>query len=309
MIIVAGDALIDMILTLDGQLTPAAGGGQYNAARTLGRLGAEVSFLGRISDDWFGRLLRAGLEEAAVNTDLVVETTDPSTIVLAEIDAAGVAHYRFYMQGTTVPGLAAADARLSRVGIPDAIHVGTLGLAMPPIADALAGLVEEVPDSTLVMVDPNCRPATVPEFEPFQARMRQVLARADIVMVSADDLAYLDLAPTLDDSVASILAGRAGVVLLTDGAEPVRVHWAGGRFEEPILEVEVVDTIGAGDAFGGGFLARWLELGLGRAELADEARLRDATRFGINVSAIVCGRPGADPPTRAELGGWSVVAG
>ena len=105
MIIVAGDALIDMIMTRDEQFHPVAGGGQYNAARTLGRLGADVHFLGRISDDWFGRLLLRGLEDADVRTDLVVETSDPSTLGLAEIDEDGVAHYRFYLQGTSVPGL------------------------------------------------------------------------------------------------------------------------------------------------------------------------------------------------------------
>ena len=180
--------------------------------------------------------------------------------------------------------------------------MGTLGLVMPPAADALAMLVDKAPETALIMVDPNCRPTTVPEFAPYQARMRRVLARADIVKLSTEDLEYLDLAPSGEAAVADIMAGRAGVVLVTDGADPVRVHWGGGHFEVPIEPVEVVDTIGAGDAFGGGFLARWLELGLGRADLADEALLADAVHFGIRVSAIVCQRAGADPPRRAELG-------
>lgn len=301
MIIVAGDALIDMLMTLDEEFHPVAGGGQYNAARTLGRLGADVSFLGRLSDDWFGRLLRRGLEEADVRTDDVVETADPSTLGLAEIDAAGVAHYRFYMQGTSVPGLQVEQALRVLDRPLEAIHVGTLGLSMPPAADALAALVEAAPDDTLIMVDPNCRPSTVPEFGPFQARMRRVLARADIVKVSTEDLAYLSLADSVDASVGTILAGRAGVVLVTDGADPVRVFSRGGRFEVPVEAVEVVDTIGAGDAFGGGFLARWLELGLGRSQLADGASLLDAVAFGVRVAAIVCQRAGADPPRRAEL--------
>jgi len=301
MIVVAGDALIDMIMTLDGQFHPVAGGGQYNTARTMGRLGADVSFLGRLSDDWFGRLLRSGLEEAGVHTDDVVETTDPSTLGLAEIDAAGVAHYRFYLQGTSVPGLQVEQALRVLERPLRAIHAGTLGLSMPPAADALAALVEAAPDDTLVMVDPNCRPSTVPQFEPFQTRMRRVLGRADIVKASTEDLEYLDLAGSIDASVASILSGRANVVIVTDGADPVRVFWRGEHFDMPVEPVEVVDTIGAGDAFGGGFLARWLELGLGREDLADEALLRDAVRFGMRVSAIVCQRAGADPPRRAEL--------
>ncbi len=301
MIVVGGDALIDMIVTPEGRLNPVVGGGQYNTARTLGRLGAEVSFLGRISDDWFGRMLLRGLRDDGVGTGLVVETADPSTLVLAEIDEAGVAHNHFYLLGTTVPGLEIEQAQRALDEPPEAVHVGTLGLALEPVAEALATLVEAVPDATLIMVDPNCRPAAVAEFAPFQARMRRILAHADIVKLSIEDLDYLQLAGTTDDAVAWILAGRTSVVLLTDGADAVRVFCSNGRFELPVEAVEVVDTIGAGDAFGGGFLARWLELGLGREELGDEVRLRDAVLFAIHVAAITCARAGADPPTRAEV--------
>ena len=90
--VIAGEALIDLIIGQDGSVTPAAGGGQYNAARAMARLGGDVHFLGRISDDWFGKLLRAKLEQDGVGTALVVDTEDPTTLVLAEIDEAGVAH-------------------------------------------------------------------------------------------------------------------------------------------------------------------------------------------------------------------------
>ena len=66
-------------------------------------------------------------------------------------------------------------------------------------------------------------------------------------------------------------------------------------------QVEVVDTIGAGDAFGGGFLA-WLHReGHGREALADPALVRAATDYGVRVAARTCERAGAVPPTRAEL--------
>jgi fructokinase len=66
--------------------------------------------------------------------------------------------------------------------------------------------------------------------------------------------------------------------------------------------VEVVDTIGAGDAFGGGFLAWWRSQGLGRAALRDHERLVEATRFAARVAALTCTKPGASPPRRDELG-------
>ena len=71
--------------------------------------------------------------------------------------------------------------------------------------------------------------------------------------------------------------------------------------EVPAPPTKVVDTIGAGDAFSGGFLAWWSERGLGAAELADRDAVREATAFACLVAARTCERPGASPPWRHEL--------
>ncbi len=301
-VVIAGEALIDLIIGRDGSVTPAAGGGQYNAARAVARLGGNVQFLGRMSDDWFGRLLRGKLEADGVGLDLVVDTTDPTTLVLAEIDAAGVAHYHWYVEQTTVPGLLLADARRSLDPAPDALHVGTLGLALEPIADSLAAIVAEVPDETFVMVDPNCRPTATPDYERYRARMQRMLSRADVVKGSDEDFAYLALAETPAASARLLLEQGVGAVLVTQGGEPARGFCAAGDFAVPVPKVTVVDTVGAGDTFGGAFLAMWLEHGFGRQELADAALLEDAVAFAVRAAAINCTRAGAEPPTRAEMG-------
>jgi fructokinase len=300
-VVIAGEALIDLIIGRDGSVTPAAGGGQYNAARTVARLGGNVQFLGRMSDDWFGRLLRGKLEADGVGLDLVVDTTDPTTLVLAEIDAIGVAHYHWYVEQTTVPGLLLADARRSLDPAPDALHVGTLGLALEPIADSLAAIVAEVPAQTFVMIDPNCRPTATPDYERYRARMQRMLSRADVVKGSDEDFAYLALAETPAASARLLLDQGVGAVLVTQGAEPARGFCAGGDFSVPVPRVKVVDTVGAGDTFGGAFLAMWLEHGFGRRELDDAALLEDAVAFAARAAAINCTRAGAEPPTRAEM--------
>ena len=300
-VVIAGEALIDLIIGRDGSVTPAAGGGQYNTARTVARLGGNVQFLGRMSDDWFGRLLRGKLEADGVGLDLVVDTTDPTTLVLAEIDAAGVAHYHWYVEQTTVPGLLLADARRSLYPAPDALHVGTLGLALEPIADSLAAIVAEVPARTFVMIDPNCRPTATPDYERYRARMQRMLSRADVVKGSDEDFAYLALAETPAASARLLLDQGVGAVLVTHGGEPARGFCAGGDFSVPVPKVKVVDTVGAGDTFGGAFLAMWLEHGFGRRELDDAALLEDAVAFAVRAAAINCTRAGAEPPTRAEM--------
>jgi fructokinase len=301
-VVVGGEALIDLIVDQAGRVIPAPGGGQYNAARAIARLGGDVHFLGRISDDWFGRLLLTRLEADGVGTGLVVATTDPTTLVLAEIDTQGVAHYHWYIEHTTVPGLELADARRALLPPPDALHVGTLGLTMEPVADSLAALVAEVPATTFVMVDPNCRPTATRDVAVYRERMGRVLGRADVVKGSDEDFAFLALADSPEASARQLLDHGVGAVIVTQGGRPTRAWCAGGSVEVPVPVVEVVDTVGAGDAFGGAFLARWLEQGLGRVELADVDRLEDAVAFAVRAAAINCTRAGAEPPTRAEMG-------
>lgn len=301
-IVVGGDALIDLIIDAGGTVTPAPGGGQYNTARTIARLGGEAHFLGRISDDWFGRLLLAHLEADSVGTGLVAHTAEPTTLALAEIDASGVSHYHWYIERTTVPGLTEGEALRGLDPVPFALHVGTLGLAMEPVADSLAALVGAVPAETFVMVDPNCRPTAIPGFARYVARMERVLDRADVVKGSDEDFAFLGLADSPEATARLLLERGAGAVLVTQGAGPARGFCAGGEVAVPVPSVDVADTVGAGDAFGGAFLVRWMENGLGRDELADADALRDAVEFAVRAAAINCTRAGAEPPTRAEMG-------
>ena len=167
-----------------------------------------------------------------MGTDLVVATADPTTLVLAEIDARGVAHYHWYIERTTVPGLELEDARRALAPAPDALHVGTLGLTMEPMADSLAALVAEVPAETFVMVDPNCRPTATPDVAAYRERMARVLGRADIVKASDEDLAFLALAATPEASARLLLERGVGAVIVTQrrggGAGLVRRRRGGG---------------------------------------------------------------------------------
>ncbi len=99
----------------------------------------------------------------------------------------------------------------------------------------------------------------------------------------------------------TLLERGPSVVLLTDGDRGVVVLTRAATVDVPVPSVAVVDTVGAGDAFGGAFLARWVERGLGRRDLADTDALREAVSLAIEVAGITCMRAGADPPHRAEL--------
>jgi fructokinase len=151
------------------------------------------------------------------------------------------------------------------------------------------------------MLDPNCRPGAVADHDAFRKRVGVFARRADIVKASVEDLAYLDPDRPPAAAAAAVLAAGPSLVLVTDVPHPARAFLPGAVLAEPVPAVTVADTIGAGDAFGGGFLAWWTAHGLGREELRDEELAAVALRTAAAVAALTCARPGADPPARAEL--------
>jgi fructokinase len=301
MIVVAGESLIDLIVGADGRVEAIPGGGPYNVARTLGRLGQAVAFLGRMSTDRFGSVLRAGLAAEDVDLGLVPMTDAPTLLAVAELDAGGAATYHFYAAGTAAPGLAAADVPDGLPASTTALHVGTLGLVFEPMAATIEALVASARSDVLVVVDPNCRPTAIADPVAYRARLERVLGRVDIVKASLDDLAWLNPGTAPVDAARRLAGYGPAAVLVTDGARPVRLVTATGDMELAVPAVRVVDTVGAGDAFGAGFLAAWTTAGRGRADLGDQAALVAATRFAIEVGALTTTRAGAEPPTIAEL--------
>ena len=283
MIVVAGEALVDLIVDASGGVTAVPGGGPYNVVRTVARLGVEAVYLGPLSRDRFGRLLRAGLDHDGVRPALPDPVPLPTTLALADLGADGSATYEFYVDGTSAPSLRPDDVPAGLLDAARALHVGTLGVVFEPTATTLAALVRAAPADLVVMVDPNARPSAV-----------------------RDSVAYLEPASPPDVAARALLRRGPRVVLVTEGGDPARVVHGGGVVEVPVPAVTVVDTVGAGDSFGGAFLAWWVAHGLGREELDDVARVVAATTVAVEVAAVTCTRRGADPPTRAALGDrWS----
>ena len=245
MIVVAGEALMDLFVGPDGSVAANAGGGPYNTARTIARLGQPVTFLGRISSDRFGRDLRATLARDGVAADGVIETDDPTTLALVELDEHGVAGYHFYVDGTSAAGLTDADAAavMTASAVRDALHVGTLGLVLEPVGTTIERLVMESDTERLVMLDPNCRPSATPDPAAFRARIDRIARRADVVKVSDDDLRFL--APDVEPEamIERLLGNGVRVVLRTHGADDVEIRTRSARASVAVPPVDVVDTV------------------------------------------------------------------
>jgi fructokinase len=303
LILVAGEALIDLVPESPAAEALAAhpGGGPFNAARTIGRLERPVAYLGRLSTDRFGQRMQALLAEDGVRLDSVVHTEEPTTLALADVDPQGVARYRFYTEGTSAVGLtpeAALAARPDEIAI---VHAGTLALALEPVASALEAVIERVSGHAMVLVDPNVRPDVITDAAGYRARLARVLSRTHVVKVSEEDLDWLAPGRRSVDAVRELLDGGPSVGLLTRGPSGALVITRSAEVAVPAPRTKVVDTIGAGDAFGGGFVAWWHARGLSRDDLGTIDTVVEATEFACLVAARTCARPGASPPRLSEL--------
>jgi fructokinase len=306
MIVVAGEALIDLLVHPDRRLVAIRGGGPFNTARTIGRLGGDVGFLGVLSTDRFGRWLHETLALDGVDRSMTLTSEAPTTLAVVELEEYGRPTYRFHTAGTASPELTLGAVVAALATHPAALHLGTLGLVLEPMASALASGLASADERTLVMLDPNSRPRVMHDRTTWLDRVRTVMTRADVVKVSTDDLAYLAPGSDVLGAARALLDLGPAVVLLTDGARDVRVLTRGEDVVIPVPTVPVADTIGASDAFGGAFLARWIERGRGRADLADRAAVHEAVAFAVAVASATCRRPGAEPPWRADLA-WSLA--
>ena len=227
MIVVVGEALIDLVVSPGGQVAARPGGSPFNAARSLARLGAETTFLARLASDGLGRLLRDRLAADGVAIGVPEASVRPSTLAVATLDQAGSASYAFYLDGTAGADL---DYEALKKGLPaDAtvLHVGDLGLVMEPVGAAIERLIRgDVPADVLVLLDPNCRPSAIADREAYRRRIGLIAGRADIVKASTEDLAYLypDVPPA--EAARTLLDGGSSLVLVTDGPRPARAFLA-----------------------------------------------------------------------------------
>ncbi|HEV2774228.1 MAG TPA: PfkB family carbohydrate kinase [Solirubrobacteraceae bacterium] len=301
-ILVGGEALYDLVAGegdghAEGSLTGHAGGGPFNTARTIGRLRQPVAFLGGLSNDRLGASHARMLAADGVSLDCVVRSDDPTTLALASLDADGVASYGFYTARTAAAGLTVDDALAALPARVAALHVGTLGLVLEPVASAMEAVVQRLAGRAMTVVDLNCRPQAIDDPRTYRARLARVVARVDVVKASEEDLGWLDRdLPPLEAARALLQDGGPTAVLLTRGAEGAVVLTAGAQTPVPPVPAVVVDTIGAGAAFGGGFLAWWISRGLGAADLARHELVVEAARYGAIVAARTVAQAGASPP-------------
>lgn len=315
MILCCGEALIDFIPTQSGTAyRPCPGGSILNIAVGLGRMQVPVGFLSRLSTDLFGDMLSKHLTSNQVDLRYCPRVPGQTTLAFISLgeEESQEPQYAFYAEG-------AVDRELTVEGLPQslnqdvkALHFGSISLVLEPGASALEALMAREHSHRIITLDPNVRPIVIQDWDTYRSRFEGWLNFTDILRLSEADLAYL----YPDQEISSLLPGwyQTGVslVVLTQGAAGASAFT---KYEKqafvPTPQVEVQDTVGAGDTFFSAALTYLYENNLldRRKWIAQmtTSQLEDCLSFAVKAAAINCTREGANPPYRHEMTGLSGI--
>ncbi len=303
-ILVLGETILDMTPVGVGaaaRFEPALGGSAYNTARALGALGAHVSFAGAVSRDDWGARFRAALVANNVDCALLRESNKPMPLALVSHEGAHGPAFTLYLAGTAhVDALAPDD-------VPDGVahvHVSSFHACTPPTGDGVLALMKSARGRASISFDPNIRPSVLPPRAQTVALVEERVRLSDIVKASAQDLAWLYPGMNPLEAMAGWSAMGPRLAVLTKGELGVTAFAGEARVHGLAPAVEVVDTVGAGDAFTAALLAEMARadaLGPDAAPIESDV-LRRWLTFAGACAAWTCARRGAQAPGRADIG-------
>ncbi|MDX8512373.1 carbohydrate kinase family protein [Mesorhizobium captivum] len=306
MILCCGEALIDMLprTTTEGEaaFAPYVGGAVFNTAIALGRLGAPAGFFCGLSSDLFGGQLREALGASKVSSTYAHASPKPTTLAFVRL-TDGQATYTFYDENTAGRMLTIED--LPKLGAEiEAMLFGAISLISEPAGSAYEEFMRREHKSRVMMLDPNIRPNFIPDKAKHLRRIREMMAMADIVKLSDEDLNWFDEAGSHEDVVRNWLDRGPKLIVVTHGSEGAVGYSRGHKVTVVPQKVKVVDTVGAGDTFNAGILASLHEQGLlTKAAIGGlpEDAIRKALELGAKAAAVTVSRAGANPPWRQEM--------
>ena len=318
MILVIGEALIDLIENRyqAGGFNAVVGGANANVALALARRGTKHQFLGRISNDRFGKIIRERLESNHVQLEHSVEAQELTTLAVVSIDSNGVPSYSFYVNGTADWGWTEAelptDVQLENMHA-TAIQFGCLTMAMQPSSAVIEKWARDHFNQKSVTIshDINMRPALGFDAAEERVRVERLNQISHIIKASDEDIEWLyglDKGANVDEIVADWIGDTERIVLVTRGADGTSIYRKRtARVDVPSRKINVVDTVGAGDTFCANLLGQLSDAdALGsdpfdRLENLSDADLHEYVRVAAVAASITCERAGCEPPTSADL--------
>ncbi|RPF22555.1 carbohydrate kinase family protein [Myceligenerans xiligouense] len=311
-VLAVGEALVDEVHRPDGSAAEHPGGSIANVALTLGRLGRDVRLATWLGRDGRGDAVRAWLAESGVALADGSDGAERTSVAVATLDDGGSATYEFDLTWQVPERTAAGPDTL-------AVHTGSIAAVLEPGGGQVRALVEAARATSTITYDPNARPVIMGSADAARERIEGLVALADVVKVSDEDLGWLypgqdpiEAARAWQGTLSGGVAGGRGpaLVVVTQGGEgAVALTAGGGDVEVKAPSAQVVDTVGAGDSFMGALIDGLWGHDLLGAERRDALHaiapdvVTAVLERCVAVAAITVSRAGANPPRRAELDG------
>ena len=302
-ILAIGEALIDVVITHEQPDFPVEipGGSPANVALTLGRLDRPVALATWIGLDERGRLIDFHMYDSSVHVTGASRGASHTSTALARLDENGTASYTFDLEWAPAPPITVPPTA-------QIIEAGSISAIIEPGASAVLDALTRGREHALVCFDPNARPSIMGEPSAALASLERFIALADVVKVSDEDIDWLTGSAPIDEVVDRWLGMGPSLVVVTRGKHGSDVATASGlRFTKTPGDVEVVDTVGAGDSFMGGMIDAMWGMGLRGADAREalrslpEEQVRAIIDRASAVSDVTVSRKGANPPWAHEL--------
>ncbi|KGM13904.1 carbohydrate kinase family protein [Cellulomonas bogoriensis] len=301
--LVVGEALVDVVRAPDGTVAEHPGGSPANVALGLARLGRRVALLTWLGRDEHGTRVTAHLTGNGVDVVRGSESAPRTSTATATLDDAGIARYEFDVTWEV------AERWASPAAPPLVVHTGSIAAVLEPGGRDVAHILAAHRESATLTYDPNLRPSLMPEAEVTRPVVEELVGAVDVVKVSDEDLAWLQPGADPLEIARRWAASGPAVVIVTRGGEGATAVTSAGHVVDVAAEpVEIADTVGAGDSFMSGLVdGLWSAGLLGAAQrtalhAVDAEVLRGVLRRCAEIAAVTVSRPGANPPTRDELG-------
>jgi fructokinase len=288
-VMVVGEALIDVVTRADS-IVEHPGGSPANVAYGLGRLGVSTALLTAIGLDARGNSIESHLHEAGVTLLPGSRSLTRTASASAVIKADGSATYIFDIEWDPAPSVPAY--------VPKILHTGSIATFLSPGAGVVRSLLEQAHDDCMVTYDPNIRPALLGSHAEAKAIFEDLVPLTDVVKLSDEDAKWLYPRKSLDDSAAHILGLGTALTVITKGADGSQFSTRATSISIPAVKCTVADTIGAGDSYMSALIFGFLSRGI---DGFTPAVLEKLGHTAAAAAAITVQRPGANPPTLAEL--------
>ena len=307
-VLVIGEALIDVVHGINGEIKNIPGGSPANTAVALSRLGIKTHMKARTSSDQFGKEIRNYLTSQNVNLDYSLVVESPSSIINALIQKDGSAKYQANLQGAADYGWTFAE--LSKEIDPDIkiIQLGSLTSYVEPGATNIEKWFAQLRQSNnyLLTFDPNIRHPLDGQNElAVRNRAKKLASISHVVKASDEDLNWIFSNNDPKDSATKIIESGASLVFVTLGKKGAfAVNKKHEVVEVMANEIEVIDTIGAGDTFAAALITQLLENAWINENSLERISNTDLTAILSNcvlAATITCSRQGANPPLRHEV--------